>query len=1224
MAFALVQRPGKIVPDTKVALALDPARFLGAALHLWNPDVALGSIGNQQVGYLFPMGPFFLLTHALGIPVAFAQRLWLGALLVLAFWGAVRLADALVIGNRAGRILGGLAYALSPFVLLRAGDLSALLLGAALLPWALTPLVRVTAAPHEPGGRATASVRRAAAQSGIAVLFMGGANAAITACALVGPLLWLILMCRGRRAWALRAWWLLALVCATAWWAVALALQGQYGIDFLRYTESASTTTSVTSLPETLRGSADWLAYFHLAGSSPQPSLTLLGAGVAMVASFVVVGLGLAGLARRDIPARRFLLASLCLGTIAVGAAYAGQPQGVLSGQWREVLTGPFAAFRNVNKFQPLIRLPLALGLAACLPLVTARWRAWATRRRAARITINATAAAVMGAAVLLTAAPLGLSRVYPEHGFTSVPGYWSQAADWLTSNATDGSTLLLPASGSGDYRWGDPEDEPMLWLSRTPWAVRDLIPIGGVNSTRLLDAIERQLGQRAAPDLAPVLARAGVGFVLVRNDLAPEPGGGRPSPAAIEQAMSDSQLRQVATFGPVVAGTGRPALAIYAVGGVHRVDSYPADRLTLVSGGPEALVTLGESGVLGNRPTVLAMDAAGRVGANGKLLGGLRFAEWIDTDTLQRRAESFGVLHGTPSYLLTPEGREAGQTAAPRLRLDVAAGGHETTLGLTGISSVTASGYGTPLGGVSSDGPNAAVDANVDTAWSTSGFPGGSVGQWLQVGFPEPRSVDAVSVRLLADTPARPVITRLRVTTDTGSLVTSLRDTNAAQTVPVPAGPTRSLRLTIDGLSKAGTLFLGPGIRELTVSGVSIQQTTLLPDDAAGLVRPDAAASYVFARYRTDPNAAFQEEPQLKRTFTVRADADFFASGTAVADPTTLQLPAGGTDVALACGSGPDVLIDGRHYQTYARGSRAAFEGGQPVALGLCTVRPITLRAGMHTVQSIPSRASNRVPPLSIATLALQTRADLTAAEETRTATPTHWGPEHRTVTLPAGKATILTIHENFNRSWHASVNGKALAAVRVDGWQQGFVVPAGPAVTITITNTPGVLLRWALAASALLALLLLVAALWPGRAGRPPVARVSTAGPVVSRLAALTVAAVTMVLLVGPWAALVPGLAVLVWSARRLAGLIALAALCTAAGFVYAEPARLAFSHQGAFAPVTQLLAALALTVVVLAGVNGSLRPRRSRAGEAPDGAGRPDESRSESSGGVVNQPV
>ena len=67
-------------------------------------STATGSIGDQSTGYLVPMGPFFLLTHALGIPAAISQRLWLGLLLVIGFWGLVRLADALGMGNRAGRI----------------------------------------------------------------------------------------------------------------------------------------------------------------------------------------------------------------------------------------------------------------------------------------------------------------------------------------------------------------------------------------------------------------------------------------------------------------------------------------------------------------------------------------------------------------------------------------------------------------------------------------------------------------------------------------------------------------------------------------------------------------------------------------------------------------------------------------------------------------------------------------------------------------------------------------------------------------------------------------------------------------------------------------------------------------------------------------------------------------------------------------------------------------
>ena len=44
----------------------------------------------------------------------------------------------------------------------------------------------------------------------------------------------------------------------------------------------------------------------------------------------------------------------------------------------------------------------------------------------------------------------------------------------------------------------------------------------------------------------------------------------------------------------------------------------------------------------------------------------------------------------------------------------------------------------------------------------------------------------------------------------------------------------------------------------------------------------------------------------------------------------------------------------------------------------------------------------------------------------------------------------------ENFNDGWVAEVDGEELTPVRVDGWQQGWVLPAGEQVTVELRYRP------------------------------------------------------------------------------------------------------------------------------------------------------------------------
>ena len=163
LLVTMVQAPGLIVDDTKLPVVMAPLAWMRSSLHLWSLTVSSGSVQDQTFGYLFPMAPFFALTHLLHVPVWWAERIWLALLLTAGSWGVVRLAEALGIGKRWAAVLGGIVYCAAPIVVTWAAS-SATLLAVMLLPWLLQPLVV---------GSSTGSPRTAAARSGVAVALMG-------------------------------------------------------------------------------------------------------------------------------------------------------------------------------------------------------------------------------------------------------------------------------------------------------------------------------------------------------------------------------------------------------------------------------------------------------------------------------------------------------------------------------------------------------------------------------------------------------------------------------------------------------------------------------------------------------------------------------------------------------------------------------------------------------------------------------------------------------------------------------------------------------------------------------------------------------------------------------------------------------------------------------------------------------------------------------------------
>lgn len=134
-----LQAPGRLVRDTKLDLVIDPVGFLGRTLHLWDPSASFGQLQNQAVGYLFPIGPYFAIGHALGIPDGSSSE------------RGSRHCSSSASGERCGcsrpwasgppgpAAPGAAAYGLSPSILTLVGFQSGAELPHALLPWALLP-----------------------------------------------------------------------------------------------------------------------------------------------------------------------------------------------------------------------------------------------------------------------------------------------------------------------------------------------------------------------------------------------------------------------------------------------------------------------------------------------------------------------------------------------------------------------------------------------------------------------------------------------------------------------------------------------------------------------------------------------------------------------------------------------------------------------------------------------------------------------------------------------------------------------------------------------------------------------------------------------------------------------------------------------------------------------------------------------------------------------------
>ena len=150
--------------------------------------------------------------------------------------------------------------------------------------------------------------------------------------------------------------------------------------------------------------------------------------------------------------------------------------------------------------------------------------------------------------------------RLTPPGTFTAIPQYWHDAADWLDEhNEPDrGRVLVAPGAPFATQVWGNSHDEPLQVLGDSPWGVRDSIPLTPPETIRALDSVQRLFAAgRPSAGLADTLARQGISYVVVRNDLDPETSRSA-RPLLVHRAIDGSPgLTKVAQFGdPVGPGT--------------------------------------------------------------------------------------------------------------------------------------------------------------------------------------------------------------------------------------------------------------------------------------------------------------------------------------------------------------------------------------------------------------------------------------------------------------------------------------------------------------------------------------------------------------------------------------------------------------------------------------------------------------------------------------------
>ena len=179
------------------------------------------------------------------------------------------------------------------------------------------------------------------------------------------------------------------------------------------------------------------------------------------------------------------------------------------------------------------------------------------------------------------------------------------------------------------------------------------------------------------------------------------------------------------------------------------------------------------------------------------------------------------------------------------------------------------------------------------------------------------------------------------------------------------------------------------------------------------------------------------------------------------------------GGNVVFPCGTGPTLRIGERTLRTEVTATPAELVRGAEVGLRSCDGDTVGLTGEPTEVLATPT------PALRVDSVTMTRRdAEPESVEPVEVSRDSEGMPTSVAVGNRDGD-TLLTLPQNVNDGWTARLDGKALTRQRVDGWKQGWVLPAGGAGRVHLEYSPGQLFTVLLAVGGVGVLVVVLCAL-------------------------------------------------------------------------------------------------------------------------------------------------
>jgi arabinofuranan 3-O-arabinosyltransferase len=899
----LLTKPGRVGADTKTYLYLDPSRMLGRATSMWDPNIGMGTVTHQNIGYLWPIGPWYWFADVLGMPDWVAQRLWLGTILFAAGVGVRFMLKAL--GQEGPHVTAAtFVYALTPYVLSLAARLSVILLPYAGLPW----MIGLAALALRKGGW------RYPALFGLVVATIGSVNATALILAGVGPVLWIahevIVTREVRLRDALMTVFRIGVmtVGCSLWWMAGLWAQGGYGIDILRYTETAETVATASLSLEVLRGLGYWFFYGEdRFGPWIAPSRDYTQRVEILLLTYVLPVLGLIGAAVTRFRERTFFLLLMTVGLfLAVGAHPWDDPSPAGSAVKAFLESDIGLSMRSLPRAAPLVVLAMSVFVGSLVAAVTRNHRRWARPVTAGVVVL-----------AVLSLPPLWRGQMVDDNldRAEDIPNYWVEAAAAMDARDDGTRVLEIPGEDFASYRWGTTVDPVTPGLMDRPYVARELIPYGSPPSANVLNAVDRRFQEQVAePDsIAPMARFMGVGDISVRSDLTYEryntprprrlwavveatPGLGEPIGfGGTERNVAPPNLPLIDEQELLTPPDAEnpPKVAIVPVEDPEKiVRTASTDQPIIMAGDGEGIVDLAGAGlVTGHELLFYAGTFAGDTKAMDEQLA--NDAVLVLTDTNRREARRWGTVRDNTGVTERP-GQKPVEVDPKDQRLDLFPDADDDSFTVNDVEGgvwAEATSYGNSVSLTPEDDPANAVDGDPGTAWRIGGF-SSATGETLRLTYRDPVTTDQMTLLQALGGVRNRFITEVEVSLDGGKPFTvelgkDSRTTDATsdgQVVRFPKQSFSTMDITVtktdpgqlrryDGISSVGFAEVGvvdqDGNRPLADDVIRLPKDLL---DTAGKRSIDNQLAIVLTRQRVAGTVAVRSDPErsMARTFSL------------------------------------------------------------------------------------------------------------------------------------------------------------------------------------------------------------------------------------------------------------------------------------------------------------------------------------------------------------------